>query len=202
MKMKPLFPRTAVLVIAALSLSACVTTPPEPEAPAIAVRTASQMLAAVHKAAQGSDDRELDVQPLRDPQVEDLRATAGKAMAGGDPAAAAAALDQALGIVADDPAVLQERAEVALAQGEFDRAERFATRATGLGSAVGPLCRRHWETVRQVRGHRRELAAAPLKRPNQAQLDEQAARLAALDRAIGEAGQQFDTCTVPGINRM
>lgn len=201
MKMK-LFPRAAVLAITTILLASCAIAPPEPEPPAVAARTPAQMLAAVHKAAQGGDDRELNVQPLRDPEVEDLRATAGKAMSGGNPAAAAAALDQALGIVADDPAVLQERAEVALAQGEFDRAEQFATRATGLGSAVGPLCRRHWETVRQVRERRRELAAAPLKRPNQAQLDEQAAKLAALDRAIAEAGQQFDTCTVPGINRM
>ncbi len=202
MKMKLLFPRTTVLVIAMFSLAACVTAPPEPEAPAVAVRTPAQMLAAVHKAAQGGDDRELNVQPLRDPEVEDLRATADKAMTAGNPAAAAAALDLALGIVADDPAVLQERAEVALAQGEPDQAEQFAARATGLGSAVGPLCRRHWETVRQVRERRRELASAPLKRPNQAQLDEQAAKLAALDRAIAEAGQQFDACTVPGINRM
>lgn len=202
MKMKKPFYRTAILLCATAVLAACVTTPPEPEAPAIAVRTPAQMLAAVHQAAQGGDDRELNVQPLRDPEVEDLRATAGKAMAAGNPAAAAAALDQALGIVADDPAVLQERAEVALAQGESDRAEQFALRATGLGSAVGPLCRRHWETVRQVRAQRRERAAAPLKRPNQAQLDEQAAKLAELDRAIAEAGQQFDTCTVPGINRM
>lgn len=201
MKMK-LFPRAAVLAITTILLASCATAPPEPEPPAVAARTPAQMLAAVHKAAQGGDDRELNVQPLRDPEVEDLRASAGKAMSGGNPAAAAAALDQALGIVADDPAVLQERAEVALAQGEFDRAEQFATRATGLGSAVGPLCRRHWETVRQVRERRRELAAAPLKRPNQAQLDEQAAKLAALGRAIAEAGQQFDTCTVPGINRM
>lgn len=201
MNMK-LFSRSATLAIATIALAACVTAPPEPEPPAVAVRTSAQMLAAVHKAAQGGDDRELNVQPLRDPEVEDLRASAGKAVAGGNPAAAAAALDQALGIVADDPAVLQERAEVALALGEFDQAERFAERAAGLGSAVGPLCRRHWETVRQVREHRRELASAPLKRPNQAQLDEQTAKLAALDRAIGEAGQQFDTCTVPGINRM
>lgn len=201
MKMKS-FPRTAILAIATVSLAACVTTPPEPEAPAVALRTPAQMLGAVHKAAQGGDERELNVQPLRDPEVEDLRDTAGKALAAGDAAAAAAALDKALGIVADDPAVLQERAEVALAQGEFDRAEQFAARATALGSAVGPLCRRHWETVRQVRERRREQVAAPLKRPNQAQLDEQAAKLVALDRAIGEAGQQFDACTVPGINRM
>ena len=48
----------------------------------------------------------------------------------GRPADAADLLNQALLIVPDDPAVLQERAEVALLQGQYDRAETaFATMA-------------------------------------------------------------------------
>lgn len=189
------------ILTAALLLGACATEAPV-DTPAVAVRTPAQMLAAVQKAAQGSDERELDVQPLRDNQVEDLRETAAAATRRGDAVAAAAALDQALAIVPDDPAVLQERAEAWLAAGEFDRAESQALKATQLGSAVGPWCRRHWETVRQVRERRRELASAPIKRANQEKLADQARVLAGLDQGIAEAGEKFTACTVPGINRM
>lgn len=188
-------------LLLAMSLAACVTEPPVDPA-AVAARTPSQMLAAVQQAAKGSDERELDVQPLRDTQVEDLRETAMAALQQGDAKAAANALDKAIELVPEDPAVLQERAEAALALGEFDLAEQLALRANGLGSEVGPWCRRHWETARQVRERRREIAAAPLRRPNEEALAAQARTLADMDRAIADAGQKFDACTVPGINRM
>jgi len=104
--------------------------------------------------------------------------------------------------VPDDPAVLQERAEVALLQGEYDRAATLAERAFTLGSQVGPLCRQHWETLRQVRQHGRTLAAVPKPRQTPDQAAEQAAGLAALDQAIDEAGRRRDACTVPVIERM
>lgn len=199
MKMKsPLLP---ALLSSALLLGACATEGPA-DADMAHVRTAAQMLVAVQQAAKGSDERELDVQPLRDSQVEDLREDAAQALRRGDAAAAATALDYALGIVTEDPAVLQERAEVALAQGGFDRAEQWSLQAANLGSAVGPWCRRHWETVRQVRERRREIAAMPPGRANEAKLAEQARQLAEADRGIDEARQRFDACTVPGINRM
>jgi len=193
--------RIAAVLSLAVLLGACATETP-PEAPAVAVRTPAQMLAAVQQAGQGQDERELDVQPLRDNEVEDLRETAAAAARRGDGAAAAAALDKALTIVPKDPAVLQERAEAALLQSEFDRAETDALGAIALGSEVGPWCRRHWETVHQVREHRREVAAAPIKRANEEKLAEQARQLAELDRGIGEAKTKLAACTVPGINRM
>jgi Flp pilus assembly protein TadD len=150
-------------VALAAGIAACApvgTTRPSASAP-----TPPQRLSAV-LAAAGGDDNELSVQPLRDPQVEDLRAQAAQAMLAHDYAAAADALDHALLIVADDPAVLQERAEVALAQGEWERAETLARRATELGSAIGPLCRRHWATMEQsqlARGLAAEAAASHAK---------------------------------------
>ena len=51
----------------------------------------------------------------------------------------------------DDPALLQERAEAALLANDFATAARFAQRAWELGARVGPLCRRHQETLRQLR---------------------------------------------------
>jgi Flp pilus assembly protein TadD len=175
MTSRPMF-RLFCLTLLVL-LGACVSASPEPAPPAVPRIAPEQRLAAV-EAAAGQDDKELSVQPLRDPQVEDLREVAGAARARGDYAAAAAALNQALLIVADDPAVLQERAEVALLQSEFERAETLATRAHALGSQVGPLCRRHWATIEQ-------------------------ARLARGDTVNAASAQaQISACTVPGINRM
>ncbi|HEY4582550.1 MAG TPA: hypothetical protein VIG88_06760, partial [Lysobacter sp.] len=49
-----------------------------------------------------------------------------------------------------DPAVLQERAELALLQRRPDAAFDFAQRARRVGPSVGPLCRRSVETLVQV----------------------------------------------------
>ncbi len=169
--------RSSLVAIAAMfALSACApaTAPVKPPAPG---PSPVERLAAV-QAAAGGEDNELAVQPLRDPQVEDLRQKAERAMAAQDYAAAAAALDHALRIVDEDPAVLQERAEAALAQGEYEHAQALARKAIGLGSAVGPLCRRHWATIEQA----------------------QLARGLAVEAAAAHA--KIEACTVAGVERM
>ncbi|MGO3127748.1 MAG: tetratricopeptide repeat protein [Luteimonas sp.] len=103
------------------------------------------------RASAGDGDGELAVQPLRDPMVEDLRARAVTLEAQGDLAGAVAALDEAMAIVDSDPALLQERAELAILQNDLPRATQLAERAYALGAQVGPLCRRHWVTLEQVR---------------------------------------------------
>jgi len=168
----------AVLAIAlACSLAACASDPEVAAVPATPHVAPEQRLAAIQSAA-GSDDRELTVQPLRDPQVEDLRATAQRDITARNYAGAAQALNQALLILADDPGILQERAEVALLQSEYDRAETLARRAFDLGSKVGPLCRRHWATIEQARLAR-------------GQNDD-----------IESARVQRESCTVAGFDRM
>lgn len=117
---------------------------------AVPTATRAQMVAAI-RAAAGDGDGELSVQPLRDSRVEDLRVRAASLEGQGDVVGAAAALDAALEVVPDDPALLQERAEVALLQGDTVAAGRLAERAYALGSQVGPLCRRHWATIEQLR---------------------------------------------------
>ena len=173
----------------------------EPAPPAFVESTTPEQRVAAIRAAAGADDKELAVQPLRDPQVEDLREVATKAVSSRDYAAAAEALNQALLIVPEDPAVLQERAEIALLQRDFDRAETLAQRAFDVGSKVGPLCRQHWETIRQVRERRVEVASAP-KRQNAEEAARQATSVTALKAAVAQAAVQRDACTVPGINRM
>ena len=141
-----------LLAAAFLSLAACGTGPvaPEPVAGSLTAATPEQMVAAI-RAAAGDGESELSVQPLRDPRVEDLRGQAVRLQAQGRHGEAATALDEALGIVSDDPALLQERAETAIALRDFERANDLAERAYALGAQVGPLCRRHWATIEQVR---------------------------------------------------
>lgn len=167
--------RHSILAVAtSLVLAACVSS----TAPVKPVDTTSpaQRLAAV-EAAAGKDDTELDVQPLRDGGVEDLRVVAQGKRQAGDLAGAAQALDQALQVSEGDPAVLQERAEVALLQGDWAQAEVLARKAVDLGSKTGPLCRRHWATIEQSR----------LARGEQ-------------ENAVS-AHAQIEGCTVPGIKR-
>jgi len=145
--MKPIH---AFTVLAAVLAAGCASTPPVSAPVSLTSATPEEMVAAIDAAA-GSGDGELAVQPLRDPMVEDLREQAQRARAQGRHDESAAALDRALAIVADDPALLQERAETALLQRDFERAGQLAERAFALGAQVGPLCRRHWATIGQVR---------------------------------------------------
>ncbi|MCD9086255.1 hypothetical protein [Stenotrophomonas sp. SY1] len=168
--------RPAVVALAAgLLLSACISAPPS--APKVVDSTTpAQRLAAVDAIA-GVDDTELSVQPLRDAQVDDLRETAIAKRKAGDLAGAAEALNQALLLVDNDPGILQERAEIALLQGDWSRAESLAKMAVDLGSRTGPLCRRHWATIEQSRLARAEK-----------------------ENAVS-AHAQIEGCTVPGIKR-
>jgi tetratricopeptide (TPR) repeat protein len=158
-----------------LLLAACVSTPPSP--PVVQdTTTPAQRLAAV-EAIAGVDDTELSVQPLRDAQVDDLRENAIAKRKAGDLAGAAEDLNQALMLVDNDPGILQERAEVALLQADWARAETLAKKAVDLGSRTGPLCRRHWATIEQSRLARAEK-----------------------ENAVS-AHAQIEGCTVPGIKR-
>jgi len=175
--MNALSPIRFALAATAVSLlfTACTSAPPA--SPSLADGTTpAQRLAAV-QATAGADDKELSVQPLRDPQVDDLRETANARREAGDLAGAADALNQALLLVEGDPAVLQERAEIALLQGDWPRAETLARKAVALGSRTGPLCRRHWATIEQAHLARAEK-----------------------ENAVS-AHAQIDRCTVPGIIR-
>ena len=102
------------------------------------------------RAAAGADDRELDVQPLRDPQVRGpargrhgrhrrARLRRGRRRARPGAADRARRSGAAAGARRDRAAAARLR-----------RAETLAQRAFELGSKVGPLCRRHWATIEQA----------------------------------------------------
>lgn len=145
-----------------LGLAACASAPVAPPVQSLTGATPAQMVEYVHAAA-GDGAGELNVQPLRNAEVEDLRQQAERLLQSGHADDAAAALDHAITLVPDDPALLQERAEVALLMSDFTRADALAAQAQALGSGVGPLCRRHWavrEQVRLVQGDAAGAAAA------------------------------------------
>ncbi len=132
-------------------LAGCASTPPPAPAPvALTTATHAQMVATV-RAAGDTSDTEVAVRPLRNPATADLRDLAATQQARGALAEAAATLDRALEVAPEDPALLQERAEAALLLGDFAAAEALARRALAIGTQVGPMCRRHWTTVEQVR---------------------------------------------------
>jgi tetratricopeptide (TPR) repeat protein len=163
-----------VSMFVALALGACAT--PPPPVTATPSTTPEAMVAAIRAAADHAG-AELAIQPLRDPMVEDLREQAQRLEQQRRYPEAVAALDHALQLVPDDPALLQERAEAALLSHDFTRAAQLARRGWELGAKVGPLCRRHWETLRQL-------------------------RLAAGDAAgAGSAQVQREACTVAGPAR-
>jgi len=166
---------------AVLLLAGCGTVAPSAEAPPLPTFDALAAVAAV-RAAGNASASELDVQPLRDPEVEDLRQQSSALEARGMFRAAADALDQALAISAGDPALLQERAEAALLLHQLPDAERLAQRAFAAGSQVGPLCRRHWETVAQARVGLADPAAP-------------------VDVAANDARRRRDSCTVAAPER-
>jgi tetratricopeptide (TPR) repeat protein len=169
----PRIPRVASTALALSLLAACTTTPPAPPAPEINAVAAVTAI----RAAGGAASTELDVQPIRDPQVDDLREDAERLEKTGQYAQAAQALDQALQLNPDDPALLQERAETALLMKDLDGAERYARLGIERGSKVGPLCRRHWETIAQVRMAR----PIPVEVPGD---------------AVADARRERDACTV------
>lgn len=175
MTTRTLIRSTAVLALS-LSLAACVT-PAAPVKAPVDTTTPAQRMAAVEAVAAGSDAKELAVQPLRDAEIEDLRMTAQVKRQANDLAGAAEALNQALLVSDGDPSILQERAEIALLQGDWARAETLARKAVELGSRTGPLCRRHWATIEQSRLARGEK-----------------------ENAVS-AHAQLEGCTVPGIKR-
>jgi hypothetical protein len=102
------------------------------------------MLQQVRSAGEVGD--ELDVQPLRDPRVEDLRAAATQAEARGDYAGASRLLAQAAQFTPNDPDLLQWQAELALVERDWSNALRLATQSWEHGPKLGGLCRRNWTT--------------------------------------------------------
>ena len=163
----------------ALLLAGCASAPagPAPSAPVAAAKASPAELVAQVRAA-GEHGHELEVQPLRDPQVEDLRAQAKAQEAAGEPKAAFETLARALVISPGDPDLLQWQAELALLRRAWKQAEALAAESFDRGPKLGGLCRRNWATI----GHARAMRGA--------------------HEAAGVAHRQGESCTVSPPVRM
>ncbi len=181
-----------------LLLAACTSAPPVQEWSG----PAPEQIVAEIRGAGAFEKGELDVQPLRDPMVEDLRVQATQFESARRYPDAAAALDKALGIAPQDPALLQERAEVAVLQKDLDKAAALARDAYALGGKVGPLCRRHWATIRQQLAHRQralqQQANGKLKGERFAQWERESTEIVT---ALIDAERRHADCTLTGPPR-
>lgn len=149
MKMRRVF----VLVVMLAMLAACARTP-VPQAP-VAVEAEPSISTSLQQRvdrvrSEAGEGQGLDVLPVRDAEVEDLREAASAAEARGDLAQAESLLAQALELRPHSPELLQQSAEVALLGGDIDTAVVRAGEAWRLGPQVGSLCRRSWGTIREA----------------------------------------------------
>ena len=132
-----------------LLLVACGAPPAGNKIESVRPMASADMLAQIR--AVGKIGNELDVQPLRDPQVEDLRALATQAEQRGDFVAAEHSISLALKLLPSDPDLMQWQAELALAQRRWNDAETLAQRSFDAGPKLGGLCRRNWATLQFAR---------------------------------------------------
>lgn len=154
--------RLFVLACSGLLLSGCAMLQPLETAQAPEPTPPARDLIAELYAMVEADDA-IVVEPLPDPEIEDLRVTAHEAMALRDLELAARSLAQALEIRPGRPDLLQLRAEVALGQRLLDEAEQYAIASFENGPRLGPLCRRNWAAIqlaREVRGNAIEAETA------------------------------------------
>lgn len=147
----------------ALALVACSSgTPPAAKGRATAKSDVGSQVAAVR--AAGVNGNELQVQPLRDPQVEDLRVQAEAQEARREFKQASATLDRALVLSPGDPDLLQWKAELALLGRSWIAAEQLASESFQKGPKLGGLCRRNWTTIAYARQGRGDAAGAAVAR--------------------------------------
>ena len=133
---------TPLVALLALGLLAgCATTSLSP-AP-VEQRTVEEQV----RAPAAEETRGLQVYVLRNPAVVELRDSAAEAEARGDLDRAALLLERALRIESRDPELLQDMAEIRLAQGNWSQAESYARRSFDTGPRVGEICQRNWRTI-------------------------------------------------------
>jgi hypothetical protein len=144
------------LIAVLVALSSCGTPAPPPKQAKVAQRDWVGEIRAQASKLESS----VQVAPLADPAVEDLKAKARQLEEAKNYAEASKLLEQALGVRAEDPALWQWSAELALERTAWTEAEQRATRAYELGPKVGALCARAWLTIAASRHERKDPPSA------------------------------------------
>lgn len=132
-----------------LLLGACTAVVAPTPRPATPPANAAAMITAI-EAAGARDDSVLQVHPLRSAGVEALAAQARADAQQGDYTAAAQLLDRALSHEPHAPDLLQARAEMAMALGQWDDANSLVREAIRTGPRFGALCARSWQTLAEI----------------------------------------------------
>lgn len=150
-----------ILLLTTVSFAAgCSMFQPRPTPPPPLPPVPSYDLVASIRAAGAREKSVIDVNPLRNPAVTDLRLAAQQDEQAGRYADAANKLDLALKVSPDSPDLLQDRAEVAVWLKDFPLAEKLAYQSWSLGPKLGPLCARNWQTIVEMRLQKRDQSGA------------------------------------------
>lgn len=131
--------KQVVLWLPMVGLIGCQTTP-EPVPPAPPPEPPPRDWVGEIRAEAAKIDRGGGAYPLADADVLWLRKRALSLEQERKFEEAEKLLTEALGLRQDDPALWQQRAEIALAQRDFERAEAHARTAESLGIDFGELC--------------------------------------------------------------
>ena len=158
--MRNLLPATLLLILA----TGCTSGPSSPASSGRGTPRADPAALVAAVRAAGATGNELEVQPLRDPQVQDLRDQAEALEEQGKPRQAEELVDQALAISVDDPDLLQWKAELAMYRKDWAATEQFAARSFARGPQLGGLCRRNWTAIHHARKGRGDAAGATTAR--------------------------------------
>lgn len=138
--------RSSLVLALVLLIAACATQAPAP----VEHRDDGRVVERV-RAPAAEESRGLQVYPLRNPAVTELTEAAARAESDGDLDRAATLLERALRIEPRDPELLQNMAEIRLAQGNWEQADSHARRSFDVGPRVGELCQRNWRTMALAR---------------------------------------------------
>ena len=130
--------------------------PPPPKAPKLAQH---DWVGEIRAEAENAPSA-VQVLPLANPAVEDLRRSATRFEADGDLTAAKSKLEHAILLEPQDPTLWQSLAEISLQRQSWGEAEQQAQKAYDLGPKLGSLCVRNWLTVRAARLERGAVADA------------------------------------------
>jgi tetratricopeptide (TPR) repeat protein len=149
----------AASLLLVLAVAGCAQSgPPVSEPPPVPVDTAAAVRA-IRAAGEGIDSA-VQVQPLRDAAIEGYLKTARAAESALEFDKAIDAAEHALKLAPDAPDLLQYRAELDTARGQWSEAEQLVLKSFALGPKLGSLCARNWQTVVEARTALNDAATA------------------------------------------
>jgi len=149
--------RLIVCLLLGFIISGCASTVSTPvsRVPAVTTEVETEVRAPASEESAG-----IQVQPLQNPAVKQLLASASASEQAGQLEQAALMLERGLRIEPRDPELLQRMAELRLQQQDWQQAINFATRSYDQSAQVGEMCARNWRTIALAYQHLGDAGAA------------------------------------------